>query len=38
MWEYTCLGLLHESEYDKNILEEYLKNEYWRTRRACSFE
>ncbi|MFS0763800.1 immunity protein YezG family protein [Peribacillus phoenicis] len=37
IWEYTCLGLLPETEYDKSILEEYLKNEYWRTIRACSF-
>ncbi|MBT2663959.1 hypothetical protein J7J00_00345 [Bacillus sp. ISL-4] len=26
-WEYTRLGLLPESEYDKRILEEYLKKE-----------
>ncbi|MFE4706370.1 immunity protein YezG family protein [Peribacillus simplex] len=27
IWEYTRLGLLPESEYDKSILEEYLKKE-----------
>lgn len=27
IWEYTRLGLLPESEYDKRILEEYLKKE-----------
>ncbi|GAB6255102.1 MULTISPECIES: immunity protein YezG family protein [Peribacillus] len=27
IWEYTRLGLLPETEYDKSILEEYLKKE-----------
>ncbi|WP_373691279.1 immunity protein YezG family protein [Peribacillus frigoritolerans] len=27
IWEYNRLGLLSESEYDKSILEEYLKKE-----------
>lgn len=26
IWEYTRLGLLPETEYDKSILEEYLKS------------
>lgn len=27
IWEYTRLGLLPETEYDKSILEEYLKKD-----------
>ncbi|MGE7760400.1 immunity protein YezG family protein [Peribacillus sp. NPDC097895] len=27
IWEYTRLDLLPETEYDKSILEEYLKKE-----------